>query len=74
MECVIVKRTLKDKEITTIIDVLLEIIPLWEAFPVLAKLLQFALTVVVSFAECKRSFLASNIPKHFFHYVRTTSG
>jgi len=73
MECVIAECT-KDKEIITVIDVLLEIIPLREAFPVLAKLLKIALTVVVSFDECKRSFLASNVPKYFFHYVRTTGG
>ena len=39
MECVIAKRTLKDKNITTINDVLSEIVPLKEAFPVLMKLL-----------------------------------
>ena len=56
MECVIAKRTLKDKSITTINDVLLEIVPLQEAFPVLVKLLQIALTIVMSTAECEGSF------------------
>ena len=56
MECVIAKRTLKDKEINSINDVLLEIIPLQQVFSVLTKLLQIALTVVVSTAECERSF------------------
>ena len=53
MESVIAKRTLKNKEITIINDVLLEIIPLR---PALVKLLQIAVTVVVSTAKCERSF------------------
>lgn len=65
MECVIAKRILKDKEITTINDVLLEIVPLQEAFPVLIKLLQIALTIVVSTAECERSFSCLKRTKTF---------
>lgn len=69
MECVIAKRTLKDKNITTINDVLLEIVPLREAFPVLVKLLQIALTIVVSTAECERSFSTLKRTKT---YLRST--
>ena len=69
MECVIAKRTLKDKDITTINDVLLEIVPLREAFPVLVKLLQIALTIVVSTAECERSFSTLKRTKT---YLRST--
>ena len=39
MECTIAKRTLKNKEINTINEVLLELLPLREAFPELVKLL-----------------------------------
>ena len=60
MECAIAKRILRDRDITTINDVLLEMMQLQEAFPVLVKLLQIALTVVVSTAECERS-----VQKHF---------
>ena len=69
MECVIAKRTLKEKNITTINDVLSEIVPLKEAFPVLVKLLQIALTVVVSTAECERSFSSLRRTKT---YLRST--
>ena len=71
MECVIAKRTLKNKEITTINDVLLEIIPLHEAFPALVKLLQIALTVVVSTAECERSFSCLKRIKSFLRSTMT---
>ena len=71
MECVIAKRTLKNKEITTINDVLLEIIPLHEAFPALVKLLQIALTVVVSTAECERSFSCLKRTKTFLRSILT---
>ena len=71
MECVIAKRTLKDKDITTINDVLSEIVPLREAFPVLVKLLQIALTIVVSTAECERSFSTLKRTKT---YLRSNNG
>ena len=69
MECVIAKRTLKDKDVTTINDVLLEIVPLREVFPVLVKLSQIALTIVVSTAECERSFSTLKCTKT---YLRST--
>ena len=65
MECVIAKRTLKDEDITTINDVLSEIVPLLEAFPAL----QIALTIVVSTAERERSFSTLKRTKT---YLRST--
>jgi len=53
MECTLASHTLADKELETINDVLLEITPLKSAFPNLVKLLQLALTIVVSTAECE---------------------
>jgi len=56
MECTIAKRMLKDKEMTSINDVLLEIVSKKAAFPVLISLLQISLTVALTTAEFKRSF------------------
>ena len=60
MECVLAKRTLanKGKELETINDVLAAVIPFKVAFPNLVKLLQLSLTIIVSTAECERSFSA----------------
>ena len=55
-ECLIAKRTLNGKNISSISDVLKEIFPLHVAFPALTKVLQIALTIVVTTAECERSF------------------
>ena len=65
MECKIFKHTLEDKELSSINDVLLDIAPMKEAFPELVKLLQIALTVVVSTAECERSFSCLRRTKTF---------
>jgi len=56
MECTIAKRMLKDKEIASINDILLEIVSTKAAFPVLISLLQISLTMAVTTAECKKSF------------------
>jgi len=56
MECIIAKRMLKDKEIASINDILLEIVPMKAAFPVLISLLQISLTMALTTAECERSF------------------
>ena len=71
MECVLAKRTLADKgqELETINDVLVAIIPFKAAFPNLVKLLQLSLTIVVSTAECERSFSAL---KRIKSYLRST--
>ena len=55
-ECLITKRILNGKDICSISDVLKEIFPLNIAFPALTKVLQIALTIVVTTAECERSF------------------
>ena len=71
MECVLAKRTLADKgqELETINDVLTGVIPFKAAFPNLVKLLQLSLTIVVSTAECERSFSAL---KRIKSYLRST--
>ena len=71
MECVLAKRTLADKvqELETINDVLAAVIPFKAAFPNLVKLLQLSLTIVVSTAECERSFSAL---KRIKSYLRST--
>ena len=55
-ECLIAKRTLSGKDVCSISDVLKEIIPLTIAFPTVTKVLHIALTIVVTTAECERSF------------------
>ena len=58
MECILAKRTLVGKDISSISDVLTEVFPLRAAFPTLLRVLQIGLTIVVSTAECERSFSA----------------
>ena len=65
----IAKRTLKDKKLDDISDVLLELIPLKEAFPCLLELLQIAMTISVSTAKCERSF---STLKRIKSYLRST--
>ena len=55
-ECQIAKCTFRDREIETISECLKEVSALVAAFPVLKKLIQIALTIVVSTASCERSF------------------
>jgi len=56
MECKLALRTLSGKEMESINDVFVELLPLKAAFPVLVKMIRIALTIVVSTAECERSF------------------
>lgn len=65
MECTLAKRTLQNKEMKNINDVLQEVYQLRAAFPTLVKLLQIALTIAVSTAECERSFSALKRIKTF---------
>ena len=58
MEVSLAKRSLVNVEIEDISDVILELAPLQAAFPVLLKLLQIAMTIVVSTAKCERCFSA----------------
>ncbi len=69
MECTLAKRTVNGKDMDSISDFLLEISPLRTAFPTLVKLLQIALTMVVSTASCERSFSAL---KRIKTYLRST--
>ena len=69
MECTLAKHILRGKELREIIDVLREPSPLRAAFPLLVKLIQIGLTLAVSTAHCKRSFLAL---KRIKNYLRST--
>ena len=59
-------RALDGKEMESINDVFVELLPLKAAFPVL---IQIALTIVVSTAECERSF---STLRHTKTYLRST--
>ena len=69
IECSLAKPTLLGKDMNSIADVLLELSSLRIAFPLLTKLLQIALTIVVSTAQCERSFSAL---KRIKTYLRST--
>ena len=70
-EAMLAKRTLTGKyiKLESISDVLLELLPLREAFPTLVKLLQIALTISVSSSQCERCFSAL---KRIKSYLRST--
>ena len=53
MECTLAKCTMANKELKTINEIILELAPLKSAFPNFVKLMQLALTTVVSTAECE---------------------
>ena len=70
MEALLAKRAIVSKNnIEGISNVLKELHPLKEAFPNLTKLLQIALTICVSSAQCERSFSAL---KRIKSYLRST--
>ena len=69
MEGILAKRSLKDKEIRDISELICELYPLKSAFPTLLKLLQIALTIVVTTSECERTFSAL---KRIKTYLRST--
>ena len=58
MEAVLARHSLKGKEIDDLSDIIRELHPLQSAFPILFKLVHIALTIVVSTAECERTFSA----------------
>lgn len=68
-ETSLAKRTLQDKTMESVMDVFTIILPMEAAFPTIKKLLQIALTLVVSTAQCERSFSAL---KRIKTYLRTT--
>ena len=58
MEAILARRSLREKEMNDLSDVICKLYPLKSAFPTIFKLLHIALKIVVSIAECERSFLA----------------
>ena len=73
MEAKLAKRTLSEKQMETMSDVLLEIQPLQEAFPTFAKVLHIALTISVSSSQCESSFSALKRIKSFLRSTMTES-
>ena len=72
IEVKLAKRTLasKLKEMEAVIrDILLELQPFKKAFPALVRLLQIAMTICVSSAQCERCFSAL---KHIKSYLQCT--
>ena len=65
METKLAKRTLDNKDLNSINDVLLSLLPLSEAFPNLVKLVRIALTIAVSTTECELSFSTLKLVKSF---------
>lgn len=55
-ECLLAKPVLNEKEVETVLDVFTHLLPLQAAFPTIVKLFQIAMTLVVSTAQCERSF------------------
>ena len=70
-ECVLAKGTLQNKELNSVTDVYCHIHPLQAAFPTLKKILQIALTLAVSTAQCERSFSAVKRIKTYLRTVMT---
>ena len=71
MEAILAKRTLENKNLAGISDVLLSLLPLVEAFPNLVKLIRIAMTIAVSTAQCERTFSTLKLVKS---YLRSTMG
>ena len=69
IECSLAKQTLLGKSMDSITDVLFELSSLRIAFPLLTRLLQIALAIVVRTAHCERSFSAL---KRIKTYLRST--
>ena len=65
MEYTLAKRTLQNKEMESINDVLREVYLLKEVIPTLVKVPQIALTKAVSTTQCERSFSALKCIKTF---------
>lgn len=68
-ECQLAVSTLSGKNLSSSMEVYQHILKLQTAFPTLTKLLQIALTLAVSSAQCERSFSAL---KRIKTYLRTT--
>ena len=55
-ECLLAKTVLKDKDTETLFDPYTHFLPLQAPFPTINKLMHVALTLLVSMAQCERSF------------------
>ena len=71
IETTLAKRTLESKSLHNTRDVLLQLLPLNDAFPQLTKLIRIAMTIAVSSAHCERTFSAL---KRIKTYLRSTMG
>ena len=67
VECHLAKYTFKDKDMESVSDCLKEVSALDAAFPTLKKLMQIALTVVVSTTSCEHSFSSLKRVKSYLH-------
>ena len=70
-ECVLAKSVLQNKDLNSVTDVYRHILPLQAAFPTLKKIIQIALTLAVSTAQCERSFSAVKRIKTYLRTVMT---
>ena len=68
-ECPLAKRTLQNKDIASVYEVLVELSPLRNAFPNLLSLLQIILTIAISSSSCERTFSSL---KRIKTWLRTT--
>ena len=68
-EVQVAKRMLIGKDLQDVSDVLLQLVPLKEAFPALIHLLRIALTICVTTAKCERTFSCLKLLKN---YLRST--
>ena len=69
MEATLAKRSIEEKVMENITDVLVELSPLKNAFPTLVKLLKISLSISVSTVKCERCFSAL---KRIKTYLRST--
>ena len=67
IESPVAKRTLANKDVQEISDVVMELAPLKAAFPVLVRVLQIAMTISVTSAQCERCFSTLKHIKTYLH-------
>jgi len=67
IESPVAKRTLAHEDVQEISDVVMELAPLKAAFPVLVRVLQIAMTISVTSAQCERRFSTLKRIKTYLH-------
>ena len=67
IESPVAKRTLANKDVQEISDVVMELAPLKAAFPVLVRVLQIAMTISITSAQCERCFSTLKHIKTYLH-------